>query len=308
MNRRSFLQQTAWMGAGTLAAGALVGCAAERPETSAPERTPASERDTTERIASGRPPDQVLQQIGVQLYTVRGLMESNVEETLQQVADVGYKTVETAGIYDHSPADFRALLDRYELRSPSGHYPLEALEAETQRIIDTAGALGQQFVVCPYLAEAQRQSLDDYRALADTLNRLGERFAEAGLQLAYHNHDFEFETFGADAPAYDVLLERTEPEQVAMELDLYWIYKAGFDPASYFERYPGRFALAHVKDSTAPPEKEMVSVGEGVLDFPSLFAQGEQAGLQYAFVEHDQPDDALASIRTSYDYLSALEL
>ena len=304
MNRRSFLQKSALTGAGALAAGTL-GCAPERPEVSSSERTPTSDT-TSERSSAGRPPGQVLQQIGVQLYTVRGLMENNVEDTLQQVAEAGYKTVETAGLYDYSPADFIALLRRYGLRSPSGHYPLEALEEETQRIIDTAGALEQEFVVCPYLAEGQRQSLDDYRALADTLNRLGERFGEAGLQLAYHNHDFEFKTLGEDAPAYDVLLARTEPGQVAMELDLYWIYKAGFDPASYFERYPGRFALAHVKDSTAPPEKEMVSVGEGVLDFPNLFAQGEEAGLQYAFVEHDNPDDALASIRTSYDYLSAL--
>jgi sugar phosphate isomerase/epimerase len=105
---------------------------------------------------------------------------------------------------------------------------------------------------------------------------------------------------------YDVLLDRTDPELVGFELDLYWITKAGHDPLAYFDRYPGRFPAVHVKDSAGAPAHRMTEVGGGSIDFRRIFAKRKQAGIEHAFVEHDQPADALASIRASYDYLSKL--
>ena len=291
MRRRTFLKHVGAIGAGALVTGAM-GCSAGNAASAS--------------RPSGRSGEDVLDQLGVQLYTVRDLMQESVDETLARVAAVGYETVETAGLYGLTPATFREHLRRHGLRSPAGHYGLEALRSDPQRIAETAQALGQQYVVCPYLVEAERQGLDDYRALADTFNEMGAYFQEAGLQFAYHNHDFEFDTFGGERPAYDVLIERTNPDLVALEMDVYWVYKAGHEPAEYFERYPGRFALAHLKDGTAPPEKEMVDVGKGTLDFAALLSQGAEAGLEYAFVEHDQPEDAVESIRASYEYLSAI--
>ena len=164
----------------------------------------------------------------------------------------------------------------------------------------TAHALGQEYVIVPFLAAAMRVSHDVYSALADRFNRLGERARAAGLRFAYHNHDFEFETFGTGKPAFDTLLERTDPALVSFELDVYWVYKAGHDPLQYFTKHPGRFALCHVKDGTAPPARTMVDVGAGAIDFAGLFALAERAGLRYAIVEHDQPTDAIASIRASH--------
>lgn len=243
--------------------------------------------------------------VGLQLYTVRTLMQQSVERTLAQVAAAGYPVVETAGLYGLEATTFRAMLDRAGLRTPSGHWPLEQLEG-SDALFATARTLGQEWIVVPSVPREARGSLAAYEALADRFNRLGERCRAAGFHFAYHNHDAEFERFGGVAPAFDTLLARTDPALVSFELDVYWAYKAGENPVRYFERYPGRFALCHVKDGTAPPERRMADVGAGAIDFRALFAASRAAGLRYAFVEHDQPADALASIRASHDHLARL--
>jgi sugar phosphate isomerase/epimerase len=283
MDRREFLRVT---GAATVAV-AVGGAACSR----------AAETLSAPRQFS-------IENVGLQLYTVRTLMAGSVEGTLAQVARAGYRLVETAGTYNLSPADFRTMLGRNGLRSPSGHYSLE--QAETGDAMATARALGQTWVVVASIPQPLRRSRDAFVDLALRFNRIGERCRAAGLRFAYHNHDFEFETLGATAPVYDTLLARTDPATVWFELDAYWAYKAGQDPAAYFERFPGRFALLHVKDGTAPPARTMVDVGKGVIDFRRLFALSRTAGLRYAFVEHDQPGDALASIRDSHDHLARL--
>jgi sugar phosphate isomerase/epimerase len=245
-----------------------------------------------------------LDSVGLQLYTVRSLMQQSVERTLEQVAAAGYTLVETAGLYNRQPEALRALLERNGLRSTSGHYPLELVESGSA--FATATALGQEFVVVPSVPRTAHASLAAYGELADRFNRIGEKARAAGLRLAYHNHNFEFETFGGNAPAYETLLAKTDPALVSFELDAYWAYKAGYDPVRYFERYPGRFALLHLKDGTAAPAREMTDVGKGVIDFRRLFAVSRAAGLRYAFVEHDQPADALLSIRASHEHLARL--
>ena len=156
----------------------------------------------------------------------------------------------------------------------------------------------------PWIDAGERTSLDGYRRVAADLNEIGARTAEAGVRLAYHNHAFEFETFGGDRSGYDVLLAETDPSLVVMEMDLYWTVHAGRDPAAYFERHPGRFPLFHLKDRT--PDGAMADVGAGALDFGRVFALAARAGLRHAFVEHDEPEDALRSLRRSYGHLARL--
>ena len=150
-----------------------------------------------------------------------------------------------------------------------------------------------------------RSSLDDYRRLAEELNRIGEKVRAAGMQLGYHNHDFELVRIGGTVPL-DVMLERTDPALVALELDLYWATKAGADPLTYFSRYPGRVQLVHVKDSAGAPEHRMVDVGQGTIDFATIFARGEPAGIRHAFVEHDDPANPIETLRVSYQHLAQL--
>ena len=248
-----------------------------------------------------------IQRIGLQLYTVRGEMAKDFEGTLARVAAVGYDEVEFAGYFDRPPAEVRSVLQRLGLAAPSAHVPIERVRDDWAHALEAASVIGHQYLVVPWLAPEQRRTIDDYRRVAALLNQAAVQAREAGIRLAYHNHEFEFETIDGRVP-YDVLLAETDPSLVPMELDLYWIVKAGADPFEYFERYPGRFQMVHVKDADGSAERRMVDVGEGVIDWPGIFARRDQAGIRHFFVEHDNPSDPFASIRASHEYLSRLEL
>ncbi len=247
--------------------------------------------------------------LGVGLYTVRDLFPGDFVGVLEAVKRMGYDEVEFAGYHEREPSVVRAVLDDIGLTAPSAHIPLAAFRDDFDGVMEAANVVGHEYVVLPWLPEEQRPTgLDGYRQMAEELNGWGERAQAAGVQMAYHNHDFEFNTFGGETPGYDALLEATEPDLVKMELDLYWVTEAGHDPLDYFARYPGRFPLFHVKDRTA--DGAMVSVGAGAIDFAAIFAHAEQAGLQHAFVEHGDPGDAmnaaLTSLTASYAYLDSL--
>ena len=173
--------------------------------------------------------------------------------------------------------------------------------------LEAALAVGHDFLVVPWLPEDARPDRDGYLRLADVLNGLGERARAAGVQLGYHNHDFEFETFGTDRPAYFDFVERLDPGLVVLELDLYWAMVAGYDPVEIFERYPGRFPLWHVKDGAGADWTQTV-VGGGRIDWPRIFAASETAGLRHAFLEADNPPDGdgLAFARQSVAYVDSL--
>ncbi len=249
-------------------------------------------------------PRRKLGRIGLQLYTVRHQMEKDVEGTIARVAATGYREVEFAGYFGKSPRDVRALLDHHGLSSPSSHVSLAP--DQWRAALDAAPVVGHRYLVIAWIPAEERHTLDDYKRWAERLNRAATEAKAAGLQLAYHNHDFEFVPLDGKLP-YDVLLTETDPKLVQLEMDLYWMVKGGQDPLAYFARWPGRFPMVHVKDSAGPPDHKMAAVGAGKIDFRKIFAQSDQAGIRHYFVEHDNPDDPFASIRASYDYLQRLE-
>ncbi len=251
--------------------------------------------------ASTRP--VVPRRLGVQLYTVRELLAHDVVGTLEAVRRIGYEEVEFAGLHGRSPVALRVLLDTLELDVPAAHVPLGALRDNLGAEIDAAHALGCESVVVPGVDESERDSLDAYSRLADEFNGLSARLRSAGLQLAYHNHADEFEPLGG-ASGYDVLLAETDPALVAMELDVFWAVHAGRDPIALLDAHPGRFPLLHLKDRTAGGA--MADVGAGTIDWARLLAHAERASVRHAFVEHDAPTDALASIGASRDALIRL--
>jgi sugar phosphate isomerase/epimerase len=287
MDRRRFLRVT---GAAGLAAawGGSVACA----------RAAATAGTTG---AAGFP----LSDVGLQLYTVRDLMAKDVDGTLAQIASAGYHLVETAGLYDRTPADLRALFDKHGIRTTSGHYPLADIEKDPQAVFAAAKTLGQEYVTVPWLDPSLRTA-DTFATLPGRLNKLGEQARAAGLKLAYHNHDFEFQAYGSPTIAMDRLLSGTDPALVSFELDGYWAFHAGRDPANLVLAHPGRFVMVHLKDSTAAPEKAFADVGHGVIDFPKFIAAARANGLRYAFVERDVSPDPLASIRASHQDLETL--
>jgi len=266
-------------------------------------------------------PEHKLNAVGLQLYTVRDDMKKDLDGTVAKVAKVGYKEVEFAGYFDRSPKDIKALLDKNGLTSPSCHVGYDIVENKWSEQLDAAHVIGHKYVVCPWIEPKQRQEADGYKRAAELFEKAGEQAHKAGIQFGYHNHTFEFqpsEALGGKLP-YDYLLESTKPEYVKMEMDLCWISVAGKDPLAYFNKYPGRFPLVHVKDMkslpkgeegpTASPDKEMANmteVGGGVIDWKHIFANAGNAGIKHYFVEHDFPKDAWESISKSYAYLHSL--
>ncbi|HEU4643017.1 MAG TPA: sugar phosphate isomerase/epimerase [Gemmatimonadaceae bacterium] len=241
--------------------------------------------------------------IGIQLYTVRTLMDRDVEGTLAALARIGYAEVELAGLHGKTAREMRAILDRHGLKCPSSHISMQDIRERWPAALDDAHALGQRYIVCPWIDESDRTP-DGYRRVAAELNRAGETALKSGVQLAYHNHDYEFAPIAGGIVPYDLLLAECDPSLVRMELDLYWIVKAGGDPLTYFASHPGRFPLVHAKDITATGQ--MVDVGKGTIDFRAIFARTSEAGIAHVFVEHDDPPSPLDDVRESYEYLRHL--
>lgn len=282
IDRRAFLRTVTAVGLGGLA---LPACA---------------------RGESASSPGDRLDRIGVQLYTVRERMRRSVPETLRAVAELGYREVETHDLFGLSPERFRAELDRVGLVSPAGHVPLQEIRENPGATLGAARTLGQRWVIVPWIDEAQRTP-DGYRELAEALNRFGAASRDRGIRAGYHNHEFEFLPLEGGISGFDLLLAETDPALVDFELDLFWAVKGGSDPLTLFQQHPGRFPLCHVKDmADIGGEQRMVAVGQGEIDFARIFGQGEQAGLRHFFVEHDNPPDSLASLRTSIEHLRQL--
>ena len=247
--------------------------------------------------------------IGIQLYSIRDLVNKDLAGSLQKLAEIGYSTIETAGyqdgkFYGHEPSAFHELAGNAGLNALSSHSSL-SLENIEKTIDDTAKA-GMKYLVQPSIPQNRRQTLDDYKAIAGELNKMGELSQKAGLTLGYHNHAFEFEMMDGKVP-YDILLDETEADLVTMQLDTYWILYGGYQPKVYFKKYPGRFKMWHIKDMAAGEKKESTEIGNGILDFPSMFKMRKKAGMECIFVEQEEfTMDPWESLAISWNYLNNL--
>lgn len=258
--------------------------------------------------------------VGLQLYTLRDAMAKDPDGTLKKVAAIGYKEVESFGYSDgkffgKTPKDYAALLKNLGLTTPSGHYTTGkvmkgkgTLTDDWQRAVDDAAAIGQKYMVCAFLFPPERTKLDDYKQFADLFNKSAEVCRAAGIQFAYHNHDFEFQSLSGQLP-YDLLLKETDPKLVKMELDLYWATFAGQDPVALFKKHPGRFPLWHVKDMAKTPKREFAEVGTGSINFQRIFDAKKTAGLTHYFVEQDVcKGPPLEAIAISYKNVQKLSV
>lgn len=309
-SRRDFLRASATaVGAAlTLPLGAMAaGCATQSAATSGSTSANATAAGasmaagaTTSTGATAAAPGARVP--GIQLYTVRAPMAQNVETTLTAIAGMGYKEVEFAGYFGREPAAIRRTLDGLGLTAPSAHIPLETLRTGLGPALDAAATIGHQYIVCPFILPNERNA-DGFRRIADDLARIGAEVKGRGMQLAYHNHDFEFAALPDGKLPYDMLLA-IDPSLLKMELDLYWITFAGRDPMAYISANPERFPLAHVKDlSRTGGTPHMADVGQGSIDFRGIFSRAQ---FRHFFVERDDTTDPLGSARTSERALQAL--
>jgi sugar phosphate isomerase/epimerase len=257
--------------------------------------------------------------IGVQLYTVREAMQKDAAGTLARIAEIGYNSVEGATytgsqkFYGMDAKGFSSLLKQNGLIIPSSHYQLGEEQTngvvkgtmlhEWDKAIDDAAEAGIKYMVCAYLSVDERKGLDHYKYVAEQSNKAAERCKKSGIQFCYHNHDFEFEKQDGQFP-YDILLDNTDKELVKMEMDIYWIVKAGQDPVALFTKHPKRFPLWHVKDLDNTSRRAFTEVGNGTIDFKKIFAHSKNAGLKYFFVEQDKcPGSPFDSITQSITYI-----
>jgi sugar phosphate isomerase/epimerase len=260
-----------------------------------------------------------IEKVGIQLYTVRDLLNQDFDGIMSRIAAIGYKEVEL-GFYTDRPAkEVRSTLDRLGLSSPSCSFYFPDIRDHWPRIMDRCHTIGHSYIVIPSVDKEYREQPDGYKRAAEAFSHAGEIAARAQIQLTYHNHWSEFVPDAAGKLPYDILLENSDPKLLKMEMDLCWITVGGGDPLKYFAKYPGRFPLVHVKDLKSVPDPALVhsgkfegesviplmtEAGSGVIDWKRIFADSEQAGIKHYFVEHDQPKDPMESARVSYEYLS----
>jgi len=254
------------------------------------------------RIAPAHSRD--LRKIGLQLYTVRDLLKRDFEATLRDVARLGYREVEFAGILGDDPTRTRDLLRRLDLAAPSLHADYASLRNNPEKSFEIARLLDARFVVCPWLDPPERQTGDDWKRICDGLNAIGERATRTGLVLAYHNHDFEFVELAAGVRPYDLLLSRTDERFLKFELDVYWATKGNADPAPLLRAHPSRFRLVHLK--YVARDGSFTEIGNGTLDFRDIIDAALQSGVEHFFVEQDISPDPLRSIAAGIAYLRRL--
>ncbi|HKG05450.1 MAG TPA: sugar phosphate isomerase/epimerase [Pedobacter sp.] len=252
--------------------------------------------------------------VGLQLYTLRELLPKDVKGVIEKVAKAGYKEVETygytaeSGFWGLDAKSFKALLDANGLKAPSGHFGLdEYIKTGDKEILKPllAGAaeLNMEYFTCPFLAPDLRTSLEDYKKIAGRLNEAAELAKQSGLQMAYHNHDFEFVKYG-DTTGYDILLQETNKDLIQFEMDLYWVVRSGNDPKALFDKHPGRFVMWHVKDMDKTDNTINTEVGNGKIDFKSIYKHAALAGLKHLIVEQENFSiDPFESIKKSFDYV-----
>ena len=245
--------------------------------------------------------------IGLQLYTLRDSMFLNPKETLEYVAKVGYKELETAGysegkMYGLDCSDFFTMVTDLDLKIVSSHISFKDLKFDWDRVLQMLQETNQKYVVLPYLDEIQR-NLKGYHEVIALLNEKGAELRKLDKVMSYHNHAFEFDKIGNVVP-YELLLKETDDDLVDFELDLYWTSKAEVSESNLFKAHKNRFSLWHVKDMSL--EGDFTEVGNGVIDFRTLFDQAEMAGMQHFFIEQDKSIDPKKSIENSFNHVQHL--
>ncbi len=250
--------------------------------------------------------------IGLQLYSVKDDMKKDVKGTVAKVGKMGYTFVEAAGFkdgkfYDMTPLEFKKLCETNGLQFIGSHTGQNLPDAANwdktmawwDMCIDAHAAAGVKWIVQPWMSKEGYSSLEGLKNYIKYFNAVGEKCNAKGIRFGYHNHDKEFTTVFEGKPIYDWMLELTDPQKVMFELDLYWIMQGGKKPVDYFNKYPGRFMLWHIKD-----EKELGESGD--MDFKKIFASKEKAGLQYGIVEVERYNfEPLVSCKKSLEYLKS---
>jgi sugar phosphate isomerase/epimerase len=289
-----------------------------------------------------------LGRLGVGLFTIPTLLERDFAGAMKTLAAIGYKEVETFGPYPWSaqvaqdrwkavsqslafkgsgyfgltPKEVRKVLDEHGLASPSMHTDLDSLRTRLEPMAEAAHVIGQRYVVLPAIPPDERRDLDAYKRIADEFNRIGKRAAALAMRFKYHNHGYGLKPIDGVVP-FELLVDRTDPALVHLQMDLYWTTAGGADPIAYVRRFKGRYKSVHVKDMTKPVRFSgdggdvaqwialfpyIADAGAGVLDLAGVLGAAKQAGVEHFFLERDQTPTPDETLRASYRHLASLVL
>lgn len=285
-----------------IAGTAVFGCAKQSDNASA-----GSETST----APAKP-------IGLQLYSLRDVIKTDVKGIITQLTEWGYNEFETYGysngeLFGMPSKEFNDFVKGRGARVVSGHYGIDVVRGDWAKAVADAKDAGQEYMVLPWIDEANRTP-DGFKKIIEDVNKAAEVTKQAGIRMGYHNHAFEFEKVGDKNTAlefqktgFELLMEGLDPNLVSMELDLYWVVRAGQDPEQIFAKYPGRFEQWHVKDMDKGAPDKNADIGSGSIDFKKLFTFADQAGMKHWYVEQETyPVDPMTSAKNSIDYLKTI--
>ncbi len=265
--------------------------------------------------------------VAVQVYSVREDASADLRGTLEKIKEMGYDGVEFAGLYKNSPADIKKMCEEIGLVPISAHVPYLDMMGAPKGILKKYAEIGCKYVAVPYLSADYRPEGGNFEEVIENIKMLGKVAKELGMQLLYHNHDFEFLKIDGKY-ALDMLYEDVPAEYLQTELDTCWVKVGGEDPVGYIMKYAGRAPVVHLKDfygeksdnmyeligiKSAAPKRpsnfEFRPVGSGLQDFPPILEAAEKAGAQWVVVEQDNPSMGLTpmeSIAKSREYLKSI--
>ncbi len=268
--------------------------------------------------------------VAVQLYSVRDEMQNDFYGTIKAMKELGYDGVEFAGLFDQNPAEIKAFCEEIGIVPISAHVPYYDMLENPEKVLADYAEIGCKYVAVPYLTEECRPGTDGFAATVEGIRKIGEAAKKLGIQLLYHNHDFEFVKIGEEY-ALDVLYSTIPADLLQTEIDTCWVNVAGVNPAEYVEKYSGRAPVVHLKDFKMSGTKQgqlykligideneedeeqdafsFMPVGYGVQDMPAILAACETAGAKWVVVEQDSPakdDTPMNSVKLSREYLKTL--
>jgi sugar phosphate isomerase/epimerase len=250
-----------------------------------------------------------LRKVGIQLYTLRDDARRDLEGTLVNIAQAGYKEVELLSSMNNfgmAPDRLRAILDRNGLVAPSTHVDTGIFN-DLDRAIDTGRILGHQYLIVASLPDAERLGLDDYRRWADRFNEAGARAVRSNMRVGFHDEPYDFRSISGTTP-YDVFVGRADPSVVALQFDTGNAAMGGADPLEYMRRYGSRYSSFHIKDAPRLGADHDAELGKGIIDFRRLLAMIDRIDEKHLYVEQESyPGAPLDSVRRDYTYISQLQ-
>lgn len=248
-----------------------------------------------------------MRKIGLQLYTVREtIKKEGIIPVLKQVAAIGYHGIEGGGFMGNTPAkEMRKILDDLGLIYVSGHIGMDQVKGGFESVLDDSAVLGAKYLGVAYLPEEFRKDAAGWKRSGAAMEKAALEAQKRDLTFFYHNHAFEFETFDGKS-GFDIFFDSTDPALLKSELDVYWVKKGGQDPVAYMKKLGDRAPLIHAKDMTGDGKEFFEIVGDGILDFDTIFKTGDEIGVDWYLVEQDQcPQGEMASARKSFENIKA---